>query len=182
MTLSAAIQAVTSKIRPIQGTPKFDRLSLFIKSKTGGINLAAYIGDTTIPEATRVELVTSVIDVIDGEKWDELPSPPAGQAERSPATTVAAAPKPVAIIPPAPAAPAPAPAPAPVATPPVHQSVGLDPMTAAIVAGVLPHVLAAMPKQVAAPLSTDAIRAVVRAELAHLFAAIAKGIEIKEGA
>jgi len=178
MTLSAAIQAVTSKIRPIQGTPKFDRLSLFIKSKTGGINLAAYIGDTTIPEATRVELVTSVIDVIDGEKWDELPSPPAGQA-----ATVAAAPKPAAIIatPPAPAAPAPA----PVATPPVHQSVGLDPMTAAIVAGVLPHVLAAMPKQVAEPsaLSTDAIRAVVRAELAHLFAAIAKGIEIKkEGA
>jgi hypothetical protein len=180
MTLSAAIQAVTSKIRPIQGTPKFDRLSLFIKSKTGGINLAAYIGDTTIPEATRVELVTSVIDVIDGEKWDELPSPPAGQAERAPAT-VAAAPKPVAIIatPPSPP-PAPA-APAPVATPPV---VGLDPMTAAIVAGVLPHVLAAMPKQVAEPsaLSTDAIRAVVRAELAHLFAAIAKGIEIKEGA
>lgn len=186
-TLQSSIQAVTAKISPLRGTDKFDRLSLHIKSKTGGVNLAAYLGDANVSEDLKIALNNDIIAVIDGGKWDALPSAPAGQAERPAAAP--AAPVTAVLVTPAPARPA-APAAAPAALPavavvpapaaPAAPVAGpIDPMTAAIVAAVLPHIKAALPAQQpgAAPaIDTNLIRNLVREEIATIFGAIAKSI------
>lgn len=183
-TLQSSIQAVTAKISPLRGTDKFDRLSLHIKSKTGGVNLAAYLGDANVSEDLKIALNEEIVAVIDGGKWDALPSAPAGQAERpaaapaAPVTAVLVTPAPAR--PAAPAAPAALPTvavvPAPAAPAPVAGAI--DPVIAAIVAAVLPHIKAALPAPGAAPaaIDTNLIRNLVREEIATIFGAIAKSI------
>lgn len=200
--LNTAIQSFSAKLKPHQGTDNFDRLNLFAKSKTSGVTISGYMGDPAVTDEVKLALLMELTDIIDAGKWDQLPMTPKGQVDRV-ATTPAAA-----TVKPAPSRPAPAivvmpsatpdavPTPTVVATPPssvaeVAPPPIADPMTAAMVKMLMPHILAAMPKPVAppAPSSTpyaanvNVIRTVIHEEIAIFFEALARGIRnpVKKG-
>jgi len=96
---------IAKLMTPFAGSPIMQRIQLWVRSKTDGVSLSAYIVGPASEDDKR-----SVLDqleaILKAENWSALPMAPNGQADVPPP---APAPKPVTPVP----APAPAPKPAP---------------------------------------------------------------------
>jgi len=173
--LNDRLAEISSLTIPIRGTSNWDRLSLHITRFTSGRRLADYYGDAAVTDEQKHALFDEIERVIKGALWDECPPVPSGQAKQDRPSPLPARVVPVApVVPVAATATVTVPADAPPSVP--------DPM-AALAAALLPYLLKQLPQQSppevapsAPSLDEDDVKKVVRAELALVFTAIAKGI------
>lgn len=182
------IAEVSATLRPLHGTAHWGPLATYIKSKTNGKTLADYLNSDATDEA-KMTILNDVDGIVKSEQWHLLPAPPAGQAQQSGGN----APSPVPAAAPAKAKPTPVPATAVIPTPAPAKGaidpkqhevatqpapvVSADPM-AMMAQALAPHLklLLPQPAPTGAPVNPDALRAIVREELAVLFGAFVKGV------
>ena len=180
-------QSLASCLTAIHGGPHFAGVQAYVKLQTKGLTLASYLNNPDVSDDDKLALADRIEDIVKNQKWDELPTPPSGQASAPKAVVevkpVAAAPKPVVAAPKpvtpqlAPPLPPSAYTPAVIeaAQPKVPSPIANDPM-AMMAAAMLPHLLPHLPKQSNGEADLEVIRGMISVEMAAVFMAIGKGV------